>query len=88
MAENLGKIVISEEVILDWLQFPEGKIRDIRMGRAWATIEIILDHPEMPLVNKGDAIQTVSPLYESIIDERSVAFVIRRVKNGERMVST
>jgi hypothetical protein len=64
---HIGKIRISEKTLLDWLQFDGGAIRGIQLSDFIAsdTIEILIEHPEMPIVREGELVPEVWPLYSA-----------------------
>jgi hypothetical protein len=59
---NIGVIELSPSILLEFLQFEDGRILQTDVGCS-GNIRIILEHPEMPELAEGDAIQTVSPMY-------------------------
>lgn len=61
---KLGRISISDRILLEWLQFSEGRVVDIRRDHnKVGVLEILIEHPEMPEYSGGDYISQVSPLY-------------------------
>lgn len=62
---NLGIIRLSPELLFDWLQFKGAKVRRISVNafENSGVIDIVLEHPEMPTVYEGDALQVVTPVY-------------------------
>jgi hypothetical protein len=45
---NVGKVAISNNVILGWLQLEGGTIRSADYNYETDVIELIIEHPEMP----------------------------------------
>ena len=64
---RLGRIKVSESLILQWLDFSDAIIRDVSYNINSQTIDIVLESLEMPKVEDGDAIPTINPIY--ILDE-------------------
>jgi len=64
---NIGKMLISEQMLLDWIKFPGGKIEGIEYNRWMNEITATIIHPEMPEVEECQPIPTVCPQY-TILD--------------------
>ena len=58
-----GRILVSEKLLLDFLQFPFGEIRNIRFTGNTGSVEITIQDNEMPEVAEGEVIPIVTPLY-------------------------
>lgn len=74
---NVGKILISEELLLKLLDYyPEGKIVNIYKGERFGKVEIVICHPDMPEILEGDMIGLVCPTYTEQCDSigRKVVF--------------
>ena len=65
---NAGKMLISEEFLLDWLDFKGGKIRNVFMDNdKLGVVALIIEHPDMPEV-VGDYVDIVNPAYTKETD--------------------
>jgi len=75
-----GRIRVSEELLLRWLQFPNAVIRAIEFGTStsYKTIDIVLEDREMPEVAVGDVIPVVCPSYCSYEDGPGNRVAIRQ----------
>ena len=60
---RLGKIKISEELLLGWLQYPSAIIRGAQYNAELQAIDIILESTEMPEVDDGNVIPLITPTY-------------------------
>ena len=61
---NVGIIELSQKLLLDFLQYPKGKIRAVNIPTNRAgIIEIQIEHPEMPLAKEGYHVPVVTPRY-------------------------
>ncbi|MFA7218373.1 MAG: hypothetical protein WC057_07245 [Dehalococcoidales bacterium] len=64
---NIGKIIVSESLMLDWLKYEGGHIRAIvtpfNSDANFGTIEIIIEHPDMPELKEGYPVGVVTPSY-------------------------
>ena len=61
---NIGKMQISEELLLKFLDFDGGVIRTIRVNPDRPNIiDIYIEHPDMPEVEEGNVIPEVCPSY-------------------------
>ena len=63
MATHVGKILISPELFLEWLRFQGGQIRTIEWAGGKTSVEFVIAHPDMPLVNELEEIPAVTPNY-------------------------
>lgn len=74
-----GRFEISEEVILDFLDFHGGHITSIhdRMLKP-GVIALTIEHPDMPEVEEEKLPSAVSPSYERIEDSMG-HFIMRRI---------
>lgn len=79
---RVGKIQISESILLDWLQFPKGKIRGIYFDEmsSLGTITIILQDKEMPVVKEGNCIPVITPSYKATFNKRGRITKVTREK--------
>jgi hypothetical protein len=63
---HIGIVEITDEALLDLLQFRGGKIlrisRDERMFQSLVS-EIMIEHPEMPECAEGAVVSHVEPIY-------------------------
>jgi len=75
-----GRIRVSEELLLRWLQFPNAVIRAIEFdtSTSYKTIDIVLEDREMPEVAVGDVIPVVCPSYCSYEDGLGNRVAIRQ----------
>ncbi len=80
---HLGIIELPQELLLKFLQYPDGIIRaiDIPPDRA-DIIRIQLEHPEMPEAISGYHIPSVSPEYITYADCLGHKVTIRELKHG------
>ena len=61
---KLGKVSVTNELLLAWLQFEGGRIVDIRSdSNKVGVLDILIQHPEMPEYIEGDYIVSVHPMY-------------------------
>jgi hypothetical protein len=62
---NAAIITISKEALLSILQFEGGVIHDIKISdEQWfQQIEIVIEHPDLPEVRKGDWLLKITPTY-------------------------
>lgn len=80
-SERVGKIIVSEELLLKMFDFYPGKIRRINLGR-WNEVEVIIEHPDMPEVKEGEPIPDVMPLYMVNQDALGHKVTIRQREGG------
>ena len=74
---RVGRIKITGELLLRWLQFPNGRIRSIWLDSP-EIIDITIEDKEMPEVQGGDAIPVVIPQYCSYEDCEGHRVAIRK----------
>ena len=64
-----GKIIIGDQYLLDWLKLEGGIIREIRYSYEAKTIEIIIEHPEIPECKEGESITIIALEYKKTVDK-------------------
>lgn len=57
---NAGKIRISTRLLLDWLQFESGCIVGANLDASARTVDLFIEHPDLPEVKEGDALPEVN----------------------------
>jgi len=80
---KLGKVRVSSQLILKWLDYYDGgKIRDVRFDGFYAggVIDIVIEHPDMPEGKDGDRIGEISSAYISTTDDLGHAVTVRERK--------
>jgi len=84
VASNVGIIELSQQLLLKFLQYPDGVIRaiDIPPDRV-GIIRIQLEHPEMPEFREGDYIPVITPVYVAYEDCLGHKVTIRETKNAK-----
>ena len=83
--EHIAIVRISAELLLDWLQFEGGEIKDAKMNFfvAGGVLDLIISHPDMPEAPMPSAAyQMVTPAYIEERDSEGHLIAIRRVKDG------
>ena len=60
-----ARIQITEQCLLTWFQFPEGRIWAMQWDEDYRRFECVIEHPDLPEVEQGKAIQVVLPAYTS-----------------------
>lgn len=66
---HVGIVVISKDTLLRWLQFEGGIVRDVRHEHRFNSIEVVIEHPDMPEVQEGVELTTVTPWYSQTTSE-------------------
>lgn len=79
---NKGRVFISDELILGWLQFSGGRIIDISHSNDSETTEIVIEHEEMPETNPGEYAPIVNPSYITYQDCEGHKVAIREPLRG------
>ena len=59
MERFIGKVKVSEELLLDWLGLQDGTIKGAEFDWAHNAVLIGVEHPKMPLVREGEVLQIV-----------------------------
>jgi len=54
---------VAPELLLEWLKFEGGIIREIRLART-DNVEIVIEHEDMPDWRQGDSLDHVRPQYQ------------------------
>ena len=61
---HIGHLRISQELLLEWLQFQGGRILDIRRSEDFVDVfEMQVEHPDMPRVMPYMIISVLTPVY-------------------------
>lgn len=61
MSRHLAWIRVSEDVLLDWLQFRQGHI--LRADQKDWDISFLIEHPDLPECEEDKPIAEVTPIY-------------------------
>lgn len=66
MTVNKGKIIVTDILLLDMLDFEHGQIIDAECGDQFdmGVVTLTIEHPDMPEVEEGAEIPIVKPVYE------------------------
>ena len=72
-----GIIQLSDDLLLQWIQFSGGTVVDIRRDTFRNVTEILLEHPEMPEFIDGMIPVPVFPTYIKCQDASGNSVVIR-----------
>lgn len=76
---NVGRIPVSEKLILKWLDFDGGEIINIYREKV-GILELVISHPDMPEVQEGGIVPPVIPLYVTTTDSLGHSVTIREKK--------
>lgn len=60
---HLGRVSVSEEIILAWLKFQGGHLETVKFTPYGGKMELTIEHPEMPLIGIGDEVPDIDPEY-------------------------
>ena len=75
---NAAIIQITDQIILDWLDFHGGHIMHIEGSyEHGACIRVTITHPDLPDVGPGESLQVVTPLYTRTEDSTG-HFIVER----------
>ena len=77
---NRGYIVLDQQMVLNFLQFPHGRITKIGLD-GYDRIELFLEDEEMPEVREGEPTPIVCPVYTVWQDCTGDRVVIREKLN-------
>ena len=75
---HVGRIRVSQKVLLDWLQFEGGKIRQVSIHEAFGDIKFVIEHPDLPQYHVGDFLEDVNVLYSKTIGDNGEPPLIER----------
>ncbi|KKN72903.1 hypothetical protein LCGC14_0406070 [marine sediment metagenome] len=68
---KLGKVSITNKVLLSWLHFEDGRIVDIRSScDKVGVLDVLIEHSEMPEYTEGDYVVPVLPLYTTQLHKK------------------
>lgn len=51
---HIGKIELVPDLVLSWLQFPFGRLRDISYDEERDIVSLLIEDSEMPIVRQGE----------------------------------
>jgi len=57
MERFIGRVAISEELLLNWLKLKGGTIKGAKFDWMYNRVIVGIEHPSMPLVREGEQIQ-------------------------------
>ena len=86
MEKHIGMITISEELLLKLLDFDGGAIRNVRLGWTVGEVELLIEHPDMPIIGQGMTPLPITPLYSRTYGDNGCLIRIERSsppKQGE-----
>jgi len=84
--KHIGKVWISEELILQWLQFQDGSIKGVEYDCNPPSVGFIIEHNEMPEVKEGETISIATPMYTSRTNGFGNSVAIRQpLQNDSRV---
>lgn len=66
--EHLGRVFISQQLVMEWLQYAGGKIRACEIDPYALTLMLTIEHPDMPEVIEGESIPVATPVYTKHYD--------------------
>jgi len=74
----MGKVEMTDQFLLEWLDFSGGVVVDVRKADnySYGTICFIIAHPDMPEIKEGGAIPVVNVTTTETVDGED--FVPRR----------
>lgn len=77
---HVGRIRLSQELILEWLDYVGGKIGNVRLDFETLSgdVELTIEHPDMPEVKEAEKIPIVTPLYVKFQDAQGHFCVMRK----------
>jgi hypothetical protein len=80
--QHVGIIHVDPKLLLNILQFEDGKLRDISMdySHPHPVIKMVIEHPEMPAMKKGDQLMVITPRYTSVMGDGGEVLSILRDK--------
>ena len=58
-----GKVKLHSALLLQLLDFKGGKLVDANYDSDCDTVDLVIDHPDMPIMGEGDCVTTVCPVY-------------------------
>lgn len=66
MNKHIGRVRVTHQVILEWLDFEGGNIKWAVQDGVYPDLLITIEHPGMPEVEDGSEIPEVTPAYNFI----------------------
>ena len=60
---NKGRVLLSEELVLEWLKFQKGRILGISYDYDRQVLILLIEHPDMPDVEENKPFRIVQPTY-------------------------
>jgi len=70
MKRYAGRILMSEKVLLEWLDFKGGRIHYLGYCPEYDKISISIEHPDMPEIKEADMLPIVDPMYALPLGDR------------------
>lgn len=81
---NIGKVTINDKLLLNWLQFPFGKIVNIKHSEdGFDLTEITIEDDEMPRVDEGGIASNVMLSFSQYQDYSGHKVAVREPLNKE-----
>lgn len=74
-----GLVQFSEKAILEWLDFEGGTIWAASKNK-WGSIELLIEHEDMPELCVGDTITPILPVYQTETDGLGHIVKVERIE--------
>ena len=71
---HVAIVCINTNLLLDMLQFKGGVVHDVRFNPDYwkpGQIELVLEHPDLPIVEDGSPLIHVDPIYEVKVNKHN-----------------
>lgn len=77
-----GIVRISPKLLLELFQYENGTVIDARMNHfnGSGTIELLIEHEDMPEVQEGEEVRIIAPSYTRTFDKKGHLIEIKRQK--------
>ena len=77
---HVGRIRISSKLLLEWLQFPEGRLLGIYQNdiETFGVFDVLIEDDEMPSLSDGACVPIVTPSYITEYNDRGVQVNVTR----------
>ena len=79
MQSHRGIVVITSASLLTWLDFDGGRIRACEKDILTDGLRVVIEHPDMPLVDEGTSCSEVQVSHEACFDAEGRQLSVERV---------
>ena len=80
LQKNIAIVPVTSKLLCDILDFKGGQIRQARVNDFGNEVELVIEHPDMPIMFEGNALMKITPLLQVTYGDNGVPTRISRIE--------